>query len=77
MEDSEIYPNFFTQYDEKLNNFTYDDENIILDGETPIPFLNNIRVWELAGLFLAASVVLGNLCFCMLTMPSCYKSTLF
>lgn len=61
MEDSEIYPNFFTQYDEKLANFTYDDEHLILDGETPIPFLNNIRVWELAGLFLAASVVLGSI----------------
>jgi hypothetical protein len=45
---------------DRYGNFSDLDEEILLDGDIRIPSLGNIRVWELAGCFLGASIILSN-----------------
>lgn len=38
-----------------------DDSDVFMAGETQVPFLWNVKIWELAGAFLIVSVVLSKL----------------
>lgn len=49
---------FYALNEETANNI--DGSQVILDGETQIRFLGNIRVWQLAATFLFACVILSK-----------------
>ncbi len=56
---SEDFTNQYDIYDTKLANGSLNNQVFIIDSDTEIPALGNLKIWEIAGLFVIGVIFIS------------------